>query len=268
MTTTQQVFVLIGPLAGQTVPVNGHQFTDGKMTYVGSQAQVDTLARILRDYGVVKEGEELNEGNGDMSTQEVADPARAQADYTDGRKISGAEAGSVPGAIDDLQTDRQDRVTEGGEVVKADPDAKPSGEAQEIVPSEDGSRLVLTEPTTSTTQPQDTPATPAEQAAAQVEESQTEGEESQTEGDDGKKPEAGVTSESAPAPAPSQDDSAKPSLGEAIGQLDPETDAHWTSNNLPAIDYLSSVTGTKVTRADVDAIAAGYTRAKARQARQ
>lgn len=56
----------------------------------------------------------------------------------------------------------------------------------------------------------------------------------------------------------------KPSLAEAIGLLDPENDAHWTSNNLPAIDFLEGVTGSKVTRAEVEAVAEGFTRAKAR----
>lgn len=59
----------------------------------------------------------------------------------------------------------------------------------------------------------------------------------------------------------------KPTLGEAIGLLDPESDAHWTSNNLPSLDVLSDLTGTKVARADVDGVADGYTRAKARQLR-
>ena len=56
--------------------------------------------------------------------------------------------------------------------------------------------------------------------------------------------------------------------GEAIGQLDPEDDKHWTSNNLPALDVLESMTGKKVARSDVDAVAEGYTRAKARAAKQ
>lgn len=63
-------------------------------------------------------------------------------------------------------------------------------------------------------------------------------------------------------------DPAKPTLAEAIGALDPEVDAHWTSNNLPSLDVLSEQTGKKVGRADVDAVADGYTRAKARAAKQ
>jgi hypothetical protein len=56
-------------------------------------------------------------------------------------------------------------------------------------------------------------------------------------------------------------------LAEAISKLDPENDAHWTSNNLPSVDVLSSITGKKVTRDEVNTIADGYTRAKARAAR-
>lgn len=56
----------------------------------------------------------------------------------------------------------------------------------------------------------------------------------------------------------------KPSLAEAIGQLSWEQETHWTSNNLPSIDVLSELTGRKVARADVEAVAAGYTRAKAK----
>ncbi|MFA5702899.1 MAG: hypothetical protein WC982_05200 [Advenella sp.] len=60
----------------------------------------------------------------------------------------------------------------------------------------------------------------------------------------------------------------RPTLGEAIGMLDPEDSDHWTSNNLPSLDKLSELTGKKVGRADVDAVAEGYTRAKARAAKQ
>lgn len=252
MTTTKQVFVTTGPLAGKTLPINGHEFVDGKMTYVGGSAQIETLARILADYGVVKEGEELRQGQqADMSDDERADPARSVPDYTDGRKFGNAEAGSAGGAIDDLQTDRQDRLVEGGEVVKADPDAKPSGEAQDVVRSDDEKRLVLTEPTTGTQQPQDAPATPAEQASGE-----------QPKAD--KQPKA----DEQPKQPSIKDESEKPTLGEAVAELDPDADADWTSNNLPSIERLSAITGIKVTRAQVDEVAEGYTRARARQAKQ
>lgn len=82
----------------------------------------------------------------------------------------------------------------------------------------------------------------------------------------------------APAPAPVTDLGSadrtpqavvedKPTLAEAIGLLDPEDDAHWTSNNLPAIDVLEQLTGAKVSRADVNAVAEDFTRAKARAAK-
>lgn len=60
----------------------------------------------------------------------------------------------------------------------------------------------------------------------------------------------------------------KPSLGEAVAALDPENDAHWTSNNLPNLEALTGLTGSKVARGQVEAIASGYTRAKAKVAKQ
>lgn len=57
-------------------------------------------------------------------------------------------------------------------------------------------------------------------------------------------------------------------LGEAIGLLDPENAAHWTSNNLPALDVLSAQVGRQVARAEVEELAPGYTRAAARKAKQ
>ncbi|QNN97180.1 hypothetical protein P9A51_gp25 [Xanthomonas phage Xp12] len=60
---------------------------------------------------------------------------------------------------------------------------------------------------------------------------------------------------------------ALPSLAEAIGLLDPAADQDWTSNNLPNLERLEALTGKKPSRADVDAIADGYTRAKAKAAK-
>lgn len=68
--------------------------------------------------------------------------------------------------------------------------------------------------------------------------------------------------------APAAPAAGKLTLGEAIGALDPENDRHWTSNNLPALDVLEELTGKKVARNEVDAVAEGYTRAKARAAKQ
>ncbi len=56
----------------------------------------------------------------------------------------------------------------------------------------------------------------------------------------------------------------KPTLAEALGDLDPDNEDHWTSNNLPSLDFLSEKTGTKVSRAQVEEVADGFTRAKAK----
>jgi hypothetical protein len=76
----------------------------------------------------------------------------------------------------------------------------------------------------------------------------------------------------APAPAPTTDLVKEPleediDLATALAQLDPNRNDDWTSNNLPALDVLSERTGKKVARSDVEALAPGYTRAKAREAR-
>ncbi len=56
----------------------------------------------------------------------------------------------------------------------------------------------------------------------------------------------------------------KPTLAEAVGHLSWEQETHWTSNNLPSLEFLAEVTGKKVSRAEVEAVAEGYTRAKAK----
>jgi hypothetical protein len=56
----------------------------------------------------------------------------------------------------------------------------------------------------------------------------------------------------------------KPTLAEAISHHSWEQETHWTSNNLPSLEFLAEITGKKPTRADVEAIAEGYTRAKAK----
>jgi len=71
-----------------------------------------------------------------------------------------------------------------------------------------------------------------------------------------------------PAADPQDGPAQKLTLAEAIGSLDTEVDDHWTSNNLPAIDTLADLTGKAVTRAEVNEVAEGYTRAKARAAKQ
>lgn len=57
-------------------------------------------------------------------------------------------------------------------------------------------------------------------------------------------------------------------LARALGELDPEADDHWTSSNLPAIGHLEAVLGRDVSREEVEALASGFTRAKAREARR
>ena len=86
---------------------------------------------------------------------------------------------------------------------------------------------------------------------------------------------AAALGEEAPAPAvvtlhtgaPDDAPDGMPTLAEAVGTLDPEQDTHWTSNNLPSLDHLSVLLGKKPTRGEVEAVADGYTRAKARAAR-
>lgn len=142
MASVTQKFVLVGPHAGKTLSVNGHEFADGEYTFQGSAEQVGTLSRIFADYAALPE--------------EQAELAQLKAE-----KAAQSQAPQAP--------------------------TEPAG---------------------------------------------------------------------------------KPTLGEAIGQLDPNDDKHWTSNNLPALDVLESMTGKKAARSDVDAVAEGYTRAKARAAKQ
>lgn len=61
-----------------------------------------------------------------------------------------------------------------------------------------------------------------------------------------------------------QDEAKTLTLAEAIGALDPDNEDHWTSNNLPSLDVLSEMTGARVSRAQVDEHADGFTRAKAK----
>lgn len=139
MATVTQKFILIGPHAGKTMNVNGHEFVDGEYTFQGSAEQAATLARIFKRYAALP-----------VEQAELAELKAQQA----------------------------------------------------------------------------APAAPAAPAAGKL------------------------------------------TLGEAIGALDPENDKHWTSNNLPALDVLEELTGKKVARNEVDTVAEGYTRAKARAAKQ
>lgn len=164
--TTSQKFILVGPHAGKSMAVNGHEFVDGEFTFQGSSAQIAVLANVLSFYGAV-------------------------------------------------------------------------------------------------------PAEKAELEQLRAEKSQ--GEQTQTQTPAGDKGSEQTQAPAAPVGSDTNDKDVKdpvlPTLAEAIGMLDPENDAHWTSNNLPGLDDLSKLTGKSVSRADVEAIAAGYTRAKARQAK-
>lgn len=139
MATVTQKFVLVGPHAGKTLNVNGHEFEDGEYVFQGSAEQVAVLTRVFADY------------------------AALPAEHAELAELKAVQAPVAPVA-----------------------DA-PTG---------------------------------------------------------------------------------KPTLGEAIGALDPENDKHWTSNNLPALDVLEELTGKKVARDEVNSVANGYTRAKARAAKQ
>lgn len=139
MATVTQKFVLVGPHAGKTLNVNGHEFEDGEYVFQGSAEQVAVLTRIFADY------------------------AALPAEHAE---LAELKAGQAP-----------------------------------VAPAADAT-------------------------------------------------------------------TGKPTLGEAIGALDPENDKHWTSNNLPALDVLEELTGKKVARDEVNSVADGYTRAKARAAKQ
>lgn len=175
MASVNQKFVLVGPHAGQTMHVNGHEFVDGEMTFQGSAEQAATLERVFEFYGAMTaEKAELHALRGEQKPEGDKQPdSTAQVD-------SGASGG---------QADAQGSATS---------------------------------------------------------------------------TEAAKPTQDAPSGAPD----AKPSLAEAIGLLDPEVDAHWTSNNLPNLEHLGELTGKKVARDEVNAVAEGYTRAKARAAKQ
>ena len=175
MASVNQKFVLVGPHAGQTMHVNGHEFVDGEMTFQGSAEQAATLERVFEFYGAMTaEKAELHALRGEQKPPDNKPPE------------SGAQV---------------DSWASGGQA-----DAQGSATSTEA-------------------------AKPAQDE---------------------------------PSGAPD----AKPSLAEAIGLLDPEVDAHWTSNNLPNLEHLGELTGKKVARDEVNAVAEGYTRAKARAAKQ
>lgn len=200
-TSKTQKFVLIGPHAGQTIAINGHEFIDGEYVYAGSEQQVATLTRIFEYYGALPE--QLVE----LEKLRAEKQAKGQPLAPTRKELDEAIA-SLPGeqkdpdyVVTSMRAYFGDLFTAGDELMV---------------------REVVIKPQTN----------PVDQTNP-----------------------------------PNLDDTTKPSLAEAIGLLDPENDQHWTSNNLPGLDDLEKLTGKKVTRQEVDAIASGYTRAKARQAK-
>jgi hypothetical protein len=197
-TSKTQKFVLVGPHAGKTIAINGHEFVDGEFTYAGSEQQVATLARVLEFYGAVPaEQAELQELRAEKQSKGQVPPTRKQLDEA----LAGlpGEQTDPDYVVNSMRSFFGDLFTSGDEMMVRE--------------------TVVAKPAT----------------------------------------DAGAGADLSDAP--------KPTLAEAIGLLDPEVDSHWTSNNLPGLDDLERLTGKKVSRQEVDAIASGYTRAKARQAK-
>ncbi len=210
MSSTKQKFVLVGPHAGRTLSVNGHEFVDGELTFAGSAEQIATLARVFEYYGAVTaesaELQELRAANG--ITRQALDIALSglPGDQVDPEYV----VASMSAHFGDLFTAEDEAQVRRLVVVQADSDASDTG------PDSLGS-------------------------------------DSSTSGNN--------ADQNSPTAGPG-------SIAEAIGVLDPENELHWTSNNLPSLDYLENLLGKKVARGEVDAVAAGYTRAKARAAKQ
>lgn len=160
-----QKFVLVGPHAGKTVMVSGHQFTEGEMTFHASHDVLMSLTQVLGFYGAIPaEHAELAQLKQKQAKEESkAEVAEAKPTAAEEKDAAAAKA-----------------------LAEALGDDSPAGEID---------------------------------------------------------------------------------LAEALSTLDPNVEAHWTSNNLPSLDYLSTMVGSKVSRGDVEALAEGYTRAKARAAK-
>lgn len=215
MASVNQKFVLVGPNAGKSIAINGHEFVDGEMTFQGSADQASTLERVFSYYGVMTaEKAELHALKGEQRHG----PARADLD---------AALSKLPDGNTDADYVVRAMGAHFGDLFTAADEAK----VRDLV------------------KPQASTGTSGDGAG-------TQGNAAGTSATD--------TAQDSPNGAPG----GKPSLAEAIGQLDPENDAHWTSNNLPSLDHLGELVGKKVARGDVDAVADGYTRAKARAAKQ
>ena len=59
---------------------------------------------------------------------------------------------------------------------------------------------------------------------------------------------------------------ASEAVKEAVASLDHEDDSHWTGAGLPSTDAVTDLAGEKVSRAQIEAAAPGYTRAAAKAA--
>lgn len=57
-------------------------------------------------------------------------------------------------------------------------------------------------------------------------------------------------------------------LAEAVAQLMPDVDDHWTPQGLPSLQALQGIVGRKVVRREVDAVCRGYNRTGARAAKE
>ena len=215
MASVNQKFVLVGPNAGKSIAINGHEFVDGEMTFQGSADQASTLERVFGYYGVM--------------TAEKAELHALKA---------GQEPAHARKALDEALAKLPDGNTDADYVVRA-----MGAHFGELFTSADEAKVrELVKPQAN----QDASGNGAGMQGNAAGTSATD------------------TAQDSPNGAPG----GKPSLAEAIGQLDPENDAHWTSNNLPSLDHLGELVGKKVARGDVDAVADGYTRAKARAAKQ
>ncbi len=211
MSSNSEKFVLVGPNAGKTLNVNGHEFVDGEMTFHGSEAQISFLSRVLSFYGAVS-----------ADKAELAELKAAKLAKTLSREDVEKALAGLPGENTDADYVVGAMSAHFKDLFTVDDEAK----VRELVKA------------------------PAET-------------------DPAAKTEAELAADLA-AKAQAEEDAknVKPTLGEAIGSLDPENDKHWTSNNLPALDVLEALTGKKVARSEVDSVADGYTRAKARAAKQ
>ena len=209
MSSTSKNFVLIGPHAGKTMTINGHQFVDGKFTFRGDSSHIETLTRIFSFYGAVPD----DQAGPEVEDQDDGQPTRAELDR-------------ILASLPMEQTD-PDYVVNGLR-----------GHFGELFTDEDEAhvRELVIAP----------PVAPAEPSAPPAEAT-------------------GSDTNTAPPAAPPAD--VKPDLAEAIGLLDPEASNDWTSNNLPSLERLEALTGSKPSRSDVEGIAPGYTRAKAKAAK-